>query len=269
MGQLIMHTKNFDSSILAISIVSHGQGWLVRSLLDDLEPLVASGAQILVTLNIPEDENFLHGIHEGLTLIRNSHPKGFGENHNQAFMLSNRDWFAVINPDVRCKPEVFPRLLEAFTEENISIVAPLVVNPHGTSEDSVRRFPTLGRIFLRLVWRCLKRRLSSDYVVGPEASLNVDWVAGIFMLFKSDLYREAGGFDERYFMYLEDADICRRMHQKKLKVLVQPSSVIVHDARRASNKNFRYLKWHIFSLIRYLFITPLVRPPSPLRPPKC
>jgi GT2 family glycosyltransferase len=94
-----------------------------------------------------------------------------------------------------------------------------------------------------------------DGYVFQEGDSNffAEWVGGMCMLFKSSAYSDVGGFDEAYFMYVEDVDICTRLWKSGFKVLVCPSAVVFHEARRASRKNLQHLRWHIAGLFRYFF----------------
>jgi GT2 family glycosyltransferase len=71
------------------------------------------------------------------------------------------------------------------------------------------------------------------------------------MLFRSSAYAKIAGFDERYFMYVEDVDVCTRLWKAGLKVMVCPSAVVIHEARHASRRSWAHLRWHITSLLRY------------------
>lgn len=237
---------------LAISIVSHGQGELVKLLLDDLAVLDFSdfdSVQILITLNIPEDESFLDKYRNEVTVLNNLRPLGFGANHNQAFTLSNSDLFIILNPDVRIF-ESFSSHILPLVLENWGCMAPLVVSPVGHVEDSARRYPTIFRIFRRVF---LNQRGSDYQVTLADGLVPVDWVAGMFLIFKSEVFKSLRGFDHRYFMYLEDADICRRVNEAGLPVVVNPHFSVVHDARRNSFKNSSHLKWHLRSMFRFIF----------------
>jgi hypothetical protein len=79
-----------------------------------------------------------------------------------------------------------------------------------------------------------------------------DWVAGMFMLFRNELFREIGGFDERYFLYYEDVDLCFRLRQHGYDVVLVPDARAAHFAQRQSHRNPRYLLWHVRSLVRFL-----------------
>lgn len=235
----------------SLSVVSHGQGGLIRSLFEDLcreETQLGRRNEVILTLNIPEDESFVREFEERLTLvvIRNLAPKGFGANHNAAFAVSAGATFVILNPDIRLQR--FPgELIGATLTPGVGAWAPLVRTSNGTIEDSFRRFPTVGRLFRRTVLR----RRHPDYVVG-DAPIQVDWVAGMFVAFARSTYAEIGGFDERYFMYMEDVDICHRLQRRGLSVLLDPRAQVVHDAQRASRRSRKHQRWHLRSALRYL-----------------
>ncbi len=252
-----MESPRFDVSI---SLVSHGQGGLIRRVLADLQAWRDVSAEVIITLNVPEDEAFLSENRLfPQTVIRNMRRKGFGANHNGAFSVSRSDCFAVVNPDVRTPGFSIVPLLEQLRGRGIGVVAPRVVDSRGRSEDSARVYPTLARI----VRRRFGGETQLDYPVG-NGPLQVDWAAGMFLVFDSEAFRSVGGFDEGYFMYLEDADICRRLRRIGWDVLYVPEVSIVHDAQRASHKNLRHALWHGRSLARFLL--DLRRPRSSLPP---
>jgi len=80
----------------------------------------------------------------------------------------------------------------------------------------------------------------------------VDWVAGMFMLFRGDAFRAVGGFDEHFFLYYEDVDICRRLGLFGLATLYVPGVTVIHDAQRESRRNLRLMRIHAASAARYL-----------------
>jgi N-acetylglucosaminyl-diphospho-decaprenol L-rhamnosyltransferase len=239
---------------MALSVVSHGQGDLVGALLADLRPVAEAGARIIVTLNLPENESFLAGAGPGLLILRNDSPLGFGANHNQAFQhIGEADRFAVLNPDIRCDASVFKDLLSAADAPDAGVCAPLVRSREGLIEDSARRHPSLSRILHRVLRRMLGQRTMPGYHLDGDQPIVVDWVAGMFMIFPCAVYTEVGGFDERYFMYLEDADICRRVGMLGRPTRVLPWVEVVHDARRATSRSMKHFRWHVVSLAHYLW----------------
>lgn len=235
---------------ISVSVVSHGHGPLVRQFLDDLRTLAGPSAlEVIVTENIPEQDGWLPGGHarSDYKVIVNEAPRGFGANHNRAFLEASGDWFCVANPDIRLTADPFPALVATAARVGQGIVTPAVVNSSGAVEDHVRRFPTP----LNLV----HRRLGSDdgaYRVKPGASAaQVDWAAGMFLLMPAAFFDRLNGFDERFFMYCEDIDLSLRAWQAGGEVWVEPSAVVVHDAARATGRAFRHTKWHLHSMFSY------------------
>lgn len=237
------------SIVISISVVSHGQGDLVSEALADLARFSGSLCfEVILTRNIPEQlpftvDDFPYPVKE----IENATPKGFGANHNAAFQLAAGKWFCVLNPDIRMSANPFPPLIEALERQQAAVIAPAVLSPGGQVEDSVRRFPTpLSLVGKVLGWGDGRY----PFVVGDE-TFPADWVGGMFMLFRAEDYRRIGGFDEDFFLYYEDVDICTRLWKTGRRVLACPKAQVIHDARRTSRCNLRYMRWHASSLIRY------------------
>lgn len=235
------------SANLTLSIVSHGQRGLVQALLDDLAKC-GCGAQVIVTHNLA-DAPFVEAEFPNLPVrqIHNPHPLGFGANHNQAFQQCQTAYFAALNPDLRIVRDPFPALLAVANGQEFGALAPLVKNGAGGIEDSARRFPTIPRLMAKVLGLSTGRQ---DHSLSQPAP--VDWVAGMFMLFESKTFARIGGFDECYFIYYEDADLCTRLWRQGLPVLIVPEAEVIHDAQRQSHSNLRYLKWHLASMARYL-----------------
>jgi hypothetical protein len=228
--------------------VSHRQNALVNNLLGDLERLRPAGISVLVTENIPDPVALAtDGLRFPVRVLANTAPKGFGANHNAAFVHCATPVFCVVNPDIRLDRDPFPALLEALSAEGTGVVGPLVRSPGGDIEDSARRFPTLASLALKL----FRPPSGPDYPPG-RAPMNVDWVAGMFMAFRSVAYRSAGGFDERYFLYYEDVDICARLNAHGYATVFDPRATVIHDARRASRRDLRLMRIHAASALRYL-----------------
>lgn len=235
--------------ILSLSIISHNQGHLIKNLLADCRTFSGPPFEIVLTLNIPEDKSFIADFKDlPITVIENQQPKGFGDNHNTAFECSRGDTFVVVNPDIRAPKLDLSNLIILSEQQKVGACAPLVLNAIGAVEDSARRFPTV----YRLLDRVLFNRHKADYDLIGSNPITVDWVAGMFVLFPRAAFEAVGGFDTRYFMYMEDADICRRLKQHGYLTLVDCSTSVVHDARRSSHRSPRHFSWHLRSAIRFL-----------------
>jgi GT2 family glycosyltransferase len=232
---------------ITVSVVSHGQNALVNRLLSDLAEHCASRLEVILTQNIfdpvPLDAAQAHRFE----IITNSQPKGFGANHNSAFARSTSDTFFVVNPDVRLLGDPFFSLASRLGGSRVGAVGPGVLSPSGAVEDSARRFPTVASLLRKLVLGGAGPDYPTDK--GP---VEVEWVAGMFVGFEREAYERVRGFDERYFLYYEDVDICRRLGSHGYKVLYDPTVSIVHEARRASRTDPRLMRIHAASILRYL-----------------
>lgn len=239
-------TESNDRRI-TVSVVSHGQAELVEKLFGDLAgcPCVS---EIILTQNIPEREVVLpESLLSRVRFIRNALPLGFAANHNQAFRECGNTLFAVLNPDIRLEGDPFPSLIDALSKSGAAIAAPAVVNPDGALEDSVRYFPTFSGLIAKTL------RLSSGKIHFDAGSEQFcpDWVAGMFMLFRRDAYADLAGFDEGFFLYYEDVDICVRAWREGMTIVICPSVSVVHEARRDSHRSMRHMRWHLASMARY------------------
>ncbi|HUO44195.1 MAG TPA: glycosyltransferase family 2 protein [Burkholderiales bacterium] len=252
MEQSLRFTLNFPfmSPQVTVSVVSHGQAALVGELLSDLDAHCSTGLTVILTLNIAEPLPFAPTDFKfPVAIIRNAAARGFSANHNAAFRLTQTEYFCVVNPDVRLSRDPFPPLLDRLQDGVIGVAAPLVLDPSGKIEDSARRFPTPFGILKK----ALSARRDIDYAIGAEPVFP-DWVAGMFMLFRSATFGAIGGFDEGYFLYYEDVDICWRLRRKGMRPVLVPAAGIVHNARRESHRNARYRVWHATSMARF-FLT--------------
>jgi N-acetylglucosaminyl-diphospho-decaprenol L-rhamnosyltransferase len=228
--------------VITLSVVSHAQAGLAARLLGDIMSLGRADFQVILTVNVPEP--IPAGSHD---VIVNPRPRGFGANHNGAFRRARGEYFCVLNPDIRLPRDPFPALLETLGDATVGIAAPRIVDAHGHTEDSVRKFPTVPR----LVRKLLRADAGPDYALDADR-VEVDWVGGMFMLFRRTAFERVGGFDERYFLYYEDVDICRRLHGAGYRVVATTRAQAIHEAQRASRRDPRHMAMHARSMLRYL-----------------
>ena len=233
---------------VTVSIVSHAQNGLVNQLLRDLADLPHGLLELIVTENTP-DPVALEPPRTRTTVQRivNARPLGFGVNHNRAFARCSTPYFCVCNPDIRVKADPFPALELHLSSSDVGVVAPLIRSPDGRIENNARRFPTAGSLLSKLI----HRRDEPEYP-ADRGAIEVDWVGGMFMLFRAEVYRALAGFDEAYFLYYEDVDLCRRLRRAGFRVIYDPVIEVIHDARRGSRRDVRLMAHHLASMARYL-----------------
>jgi N-acetylglucosaminyl-diphospho-decaprenol L-rhamnosyltransferase len=224
---------------VTVSIVSHGQVDLVRKLLVNLNELASTGIScVIVTSNIAEPDP-----HKDLILrfpvkvLSNPRPKGFGANHNAAFASCTTPWFLVLNPDIELTADPIAPLIASATPST-GMRAPRILEPGHSQPEPYRNLLTPAEI--------VTRRLRP-----LNAATKAEWVPGMFMLLRAEVFALLKGFDERYFMYVEDADLCARLQLANWQISIDDSVTVIHDARRASWRQWRALGWHITSLLRW------------------
>lgn len=244
-----MNSSNQFIPEMLLSVVSHGQGHLVRNLLADLRQQVGVKFSVVVTLNLPESEAFLDEFSDlPIQVVRNRVPKGFGANHNAAFQFCSHKWFVVLNPDIRVPAgRTLANLVLAQTGEVVSasMVAPAVFNSSGTLEDAVRRNLTPLSL-LRRALRLENKSQRADVLTKK----GFHWYAGMVLAIDSAAYRRLGGFDERLFLYCEDYDLCARMFRAGLELWRNDQTRFIHDAQRDSRRSLKYLRMHLTSLLK-------------------
>ena len=233
--------------MISISIVSHNQALLIAELLSDLQMHCSKEIEVILTINTNEKLPFTKNDFKfPLCLIQNKEKKGFGTNHNKAFKYAKGKFFCVLNPDIRLNSNPFAALISCFENKTVGVAAPLIKDENGKIAENARKFPTPLVLSKKLL--PLKRKY--DYSIGLDI-FSPDWVGGMFMLFPCKVFKEIGGFDEKYFLYYEDVDLCARLKLYGYKIIHYPFVSAIHKAHYDSHHNIRYLTWHIFSIIRF------------------
>jgi N-acetylglucosaminyl-diphospho-decaprenol L-rhamnosyltransferase len=239
--------NNFIKLRACISIVSHNQINIINNLLSDIvKQNCIEEMHIILTLNV-KDEVFDPKAYPSLSIsvIRNDIPKGFSFNHNQAFKYNSSNVFCILNPDIRLShPSSLIHLIEEIEGGN-SIVVPRIVNNNGDREDSIRMNLTPWSAVQRVVFN----RRAPGIISKNRKGTQFYWVAGMFLMCKSKVYAELGGFNERFFMYCEDYDLSARAYLSGFTIKVVEDVTVIHDARRSSHRSITHLRWHLSSLI--------------------
>jgi len=180
---------------------------------------------------------------------------GFGKGHNSILhkLTSENKYHLILNPDVRFHPEILEKLvLKMESNESFSMIAPRVLNSNNELLHTARRYPSLFELIFRFLGIFKKFTIRGEYKnQNHKKSFSPDFVQGSFMLFKTEDLLRLEGFDERYFMYMEDVDICRKIDLSGKRKLYFPATEIIHTHRKGSSKEFRLFFIHISSIIKY------------------
>jgi GT2 family glycosyltransferase len=185
---------------------------------------------------------------------------GYGAAHNIALMKSFEisDYHVILNPDVSFDSLILETSLKYMIKhQDVGMISPAIKFPDGTTQFMCRLLPTpldliSRRFFPPFLKFAIKDKMDNyllkDLVLSEKH--NIPNLPGSFMFLKNSAIEEVGGFDENYFMYLEDVDLTRRIHQK-YKTLYFPEISVVHGLEQGSYKSLKLFKHHTRSAIYY------------------
>ncbi len=246
----------------AAVVVNHDAG---STLAACVESLRADGVtDVVVVDNGCRDGSTeaLVSLHPDLTVVRTGANLGYGGGANRGVSATDAVTVVVTNPDVVVHPRSVAALAAALAADPTAAMAgPRILDPDGTRYPSARRFPSMtdaiGHAALATLWPgnpFTRRYRMVD--LDPMQSAAVDWVSGAFFVVRRQAFEELGGFDESYFMYAEDIDLCWRAHQAGWKVLYVPAAVVTHlQGVSTAHHPYRMLVAHHRSTYRFALRT--------------
>ncbi len=211
------------------------------------------GLDVVVVDNASADDSVaVARAYESVVTIQLSTNTGFGKACNLGIArFPDRDVF-IMNPDVELRVGGVEDLQAAAHASGAGILLPTLVYPDGSPQLTTRAFPSL----VELVGRLVRRSPAGSTPVPTEIPLPVDWGIGAAMLIRRNALDAVRGFDERFFLYFEDVDLCLRSWQAGLPVMVTPAIVMSHHYQRASNLKWALwrqpVRWHWQSFGRYV-----------------
>ena len=236
-----MQSSRVDISIIIVN-------YNTRDLLEEcLKALFfnppSCGFEVLVVDNCSRDgsRTLLERRFPQCTLIGNRRNLGFARAANQAHRMSRGEYCLVVNPDLKVLPGSVQRLWEFMdSHRDVGIVFPKLYNPDGSIQYSCRTFHTIGTIFLRRTplgklfpnSRILRDHLMTDW--DHESMREIDWALGGCMMVRREAILGPHLFDERFFLYFEEVDLCYRMKKTPWKVVYNPEAAMIHHHLRES-----------------------------------
>lgn len=200
----------------------------------------------------------LERVDPDVVLVRGPN-RGFGTGVNRGAVAGGeREFLFIVNPDVIVSAGMLKTLVDALDgDAGIGIIGPLILTPDGRRYPSARRFPSLpdalGHAFLGVVWPrnpFTRRYRMLDW--DENAPCDVDWLSGSCLLVRREVWDLVGGFDESYFMYAEDVDLCWRASSAGWRVAYEPAAAVVHTQGISTDQRpYRMIVAHHRSLFRF------------------
>ncbi len=245
-----------------------------RDLLHCIESLLAQGwpeLEVIVVDNASTDGSADRAAEKfpQVSIVRHSRNLGYAKGANAGVARSSGEFVLLLNPDVRLRQGALRKLADfASSRPEAGVVGPKILNPDGSLQYSCRRFPNLPAAFLRHTpleaflprHRYLRHYLMLDF--DHDSVREVDWVSGACMFLRRRALEEVGGFDEKFFLYCEDMDLCLRMRGAGWRVFYFPHAEAVHATGSSSWRRPFASVFHAHRSM-WLFYRKYFRHPSP------
>lgn len=220
---------------VTVVVVTYNSADVLGDCLASIE-LHAPGARAVVVDNASSDGSAEVALAAGafVTLVRSEENEGFAKANNRGLETVETEFALILNPDARLTSSAIPQLLAAADR----LPAAVAFGPKTVHEDGRPQVSFGPDLSLAAEYR--QRKLVKGVRSGEAGALEVlraltteerevDWISGSCMLLRMPAARDAGFFDERYFLYEEDADLCLRLRQAGGRVMFIPQAVVIHE----------------------------------------
>ena len=196
----------------------------------------------------------------GIEVVDPGKNLGYGAAANRGVAATASELVLVCNPDLEVPADAVAALVAALdADPGRALAGPLIRTPSGDRYPSARRFPSMvdagGHALLGIFApdnRFTRNYQRSELDASGDAALDVDWVSGACFLVRRDAFEQVGGFDESYFMYAEEVDLCWRLGRAGWKVTYAPTAEVTHLQGRSTDRHpYRMILEHHRSLLRF------------------
>lgn len=243
---------------ISASIVTYNSRDEIDNCLSSLSDLEGTDFVLYVVDNASRDGTADH-VEENypwVKLIRSERNAGFGAAHNMAVKLADSDFHIIINPDITLDASQIPLMAE-YLEKNPDtvLISPKVLNPDGTVQYLPKRYPRVKYLMSGFMEKRSEhfRRIRDEYtmkdILGDEP-VEVDFCTGCFMFVRTGALKACGGFDERYFLHFEDADLTR-MLKRYGRTMYMPCFTVTHAWHRENSKLGKVFFISLESMFKY------------------
>ncbi|WP_075721246.1 glycosyltransferase family 2 protein [Roseburia sp. 499] len=178
---------------------------------------------------------------------------GFGAGHNYVLSELDSKYHAIVNPDIILKEDSLQTLMKFMEQNQVGMAVPRMTDEKGEFQAVYRRELTVLDMGIRMFLSShFKKRQAYHTMQDMDYSktFQVPFAQGSFLVIQTELFQKLGGFDTRYFMYMEDADLCKQVNQCS-SLYYCPDTTVIHKWERASKKNGKLRRIHIASMFRY------------------
>lgn len=232
-----------ENKLLSVITVTYNNKDNILEYLQSIEKNLPRNSEIIIIDNASNDSTAkILEKKKNIVFIKSGTNLGFAKACNLAAQKANGEYLFFLNPDTKVFDRSIQKLLDFYEKTpDAGIVAPKIFQDDHHIQPSVRKFPSVfGAI--REYYLGVKNVFDA-YIPDSEDPIAVETVVGAAMLIRKDLFEKIGGFDEKYFMYYEDIDLCKKVHNLGLKVYYVPDSAIYHKVGGSvSNQKSEWIK---------------------------
>lgn len=179
---------------------------------------------------------------------------GFGKAHNYVLDKLQSQYHAIVNPDIIFVEDSFSSIIK-YMKENIDVgmCIPRIVNEKNELQKVYREEVTILDMFIRMFLKGLFKKREAKHTLQQNdytKPFRVPFGQGSFLVANTQLLKSLNGFDDNFFMYMEDADLCKRVN-KCSKLMYFPGTTVIHKWEKGSHKNLVLFRYHLKSMIYY------------------
>ena len=232
---------------LSCIIVNYQNSESLKGCLDSIYQTIQEiDFEVIIIDNSKEnlELQILKGNYPKIQIIYNPTNVGFSKANNQAAKIARGKFLFILNPDTILKEQATNSMFSYIcTNMATGALGPKVVNPDGSLQYSCRRYPTLWTgLFNRysILSRLFpKNRFTSRYLMldfDHNETSPVDWLSGCCLMIPKSVFEEVNGFDENYFLFNEDVDLCRMIYQAGKEIIYFPEATVIHKISTSNKK---------------------------------
>ncbi|MBM3291572.1 glycosyltransferase family 2 protein [Candidatus Bathyarchaeota archaeon] len=219
--------------LISIIIVSYNNPQILKQTLDSIySNLCETDFELVVVDNCSKETNvsMIRNSYTKVVLIENDSNRGFAAGCNIGAKISRGKYLLFVNSDIIFRKNPLPKILDYLSNNHqTGIVGGQLLNLDESLQPSFFKFPSLLMRFLQITnFKSLIKKMLPTKQLPNETFIEVDYVSGAFLLIQKDLFVKLNGFDENYFMYHEDADLCFQAKKNGKKVTAYISTDIIH-----------------------------------------
>lgn len=247
----IVAYNNYDDIKNAVTTIEN----LTDKRINKIIYIVDNGTSITNQNNINDFKLFIKN-YEDIEYIDTKSNLGFGKGHNTILDKIDSRYHAIVNPDILLKEDSFSKIIDYMDNNtDVGMVIPRIIDENGNLQKVYRKEVTIYDMFIRMFCpKLFPKRMDKVTLQDQDYTkeFQVPFGQGSFLVIRTNLFKELKGFDDRFFMYMEDADLCKRVNLES-KLMYFPNTEVIHKWEKGSHKNKKLFKYHVKSMIKYFF----------------